>query len=193
MASKSKKAKDAADTVAEADLAVAEAFAPYEDTLAVRAVSVVAKLGDQPPLRALCGAAVAAGLLRGDDRLAKAGLRALAAHTVATMAKNAIKRRIDRTRPFVAVNGSDGGHKPSPGRDESKEETSFPSGHSAGAAAVAAAFARDYPEHAGIAAAAGAAIALAQIPRCAHYPTDVGGGVALGLAAEAITGRLLRQ
>ena len=202
MASKTKQAQDAADRVAEADLAVAEAFAPYEDTLAVRAVSIVAKLGDQPPLRALCGAAIAVGLLRGDDRLAKAGLRALAAHTLATMAKNAIKRRIDRTRPYVAVeesgdsNGNgkgDGGHKPSPRRDESKEETSFPSGHSAGAAAVAAAFARDYPEHRGIAAAAGAAIALAQIPRCAHYPTDVGGGVALGLAAEAITGRLLRQ
>jgi undecaprenyl-diphosphatase len=200
MTAKSKQAKDAADRVAEADLAVAEAFAPYEDTPAVRAVSVIAKLGDQPPLRALCGAAIAAGLLRGDDRLAKAGLRALAAHTLATMAKNAIKRRIDRTRPYVAVEESgdgnanaDGGHKPSPGRDESKEETSFPSGHSAGAAAVAAAFARDYPEHRGIAAAAGAAVALAQIPRCAHYPTDVGGGVALGLAAEAITGRLLRQ
>ena len=75
---------------------------------------------------------------------------------------------------------------PTAGRNTSKEETSFPSGHSAGAAAVARAFARDYPEHAAPAYAAAGALALAQIPRCAHYPTDVGAGLALGLAAEAV-------
>jgi hypothetical protein len=31
----------------------------------------------------------------------------------------------------------------------------------------------------------GGALALAQIPRCAHYPTDVAAGLAIGLAAEA--------
>jgi hypothetical protein len=34
--------------------------------------------------------------------------------------------------------------------------------------------------------AAGAALSLAQIPRCAHYPTDVGAGIAIGLASEAL-------
>jgi membrane-associated phospholipid phosphatase len=190
MATAKKQAQDAAEKIVEADLAVAEAFAPHEEKLPVRALSAVAKLGDQPPLRALCGLVIAAALLRGDARLARTGVRALAAHTAATMAKNVIKRRIDRTRPFAAVNGK-GGHKPRAGRDESKEKTSFPSGHSAGAAAVAAAFARDYPDHKAAALGAGALLALAQIPRCAHYPTDVGGGVALGLAAEAVTSRLL--
>ena len=144
-----------------------------------------ASLGDQPPLRTLCAAVIAAGLAGGDRRLARTGVRMLVAHTLATLAKDFVKERVDRTRPR-SKGGKGKDHKPRPGRHTSKEETSFPSGHSAGAAAVAAAFARDYPEHRGIAAAAGAAIALAQIPRCAHYPTDVGAGLAIGIAAEAV-------
>ena len=109
----------------------------------------------------------------------------LAAHTLATFAKDFVKHRIDRTRPRSKTKqGKD--HVPRPGRRKAKEETSFPSGHSAGAAAVARAFARDYPEYAAPAYAAGGALALAQIPRCALYPTDVGAGLAIGLAAEAI-------
>ncbi len=45
---------------------------------------------------------------------------------------------------------------------------------------------REYPEHAAPAYAAAAGVALAQIPRCAHYPTDVGAGLAIGAAAEAV-------
>jgi membrane-associated phospholipid phosphatase len=33
---------------------------------------------------------------------------------------------------------------------------------------------------------AAALIALSQIPRCAHYPTDVAAGLVLGLASEAL-------
>jgi membrane-associated phospholipid phosphatase len=109
----------------------------------------------------------------------------LAAHQLATSAKNFVKQRVDRTRPRSRSDEDD--HKIKPGTDQSKEETSFPSGHSAGAAAVAHAFARDYPEYAAAAYGAGGLIALAQIPRCAHYPTDVGAGIAIGLAsAEAV-------
>ena len=110
----------------------------------------------------------------------------LAAHTLATFAKDFVKRRIDRTRPR-SKGGKGKDHQCRPGTAaHAKEETSFPSGHSAGAAAVARAFARDYPEHAAPAYAAGGAIALAQIPRCAHYPSDVGAGLAIGVAAEAL-------
>jgi undecaprenyl-diphosphatase len=109
----------------------------------------------------------------------------LAAHTLATVAKNFVKHRVDRARPRSKhLEGKD--HKLAPGRSTAKEETSFPSGHSAGAAAVARAFVRDYPEHAPAAYAAAGAISLAQIPRCAHYPTDVGAGLAIGVAAEAL-------
>ncbi len=34
---------------------------------------------------------------------------------------------------------------------------------------------------------AAALVAAAQVPRCAHYPTDVIAGAAIGLAAEAAT------
>jgi membrane-associated phospholipid phosphatase len=175
----------ASRAVLAADAAAAEAALPYQGSTTMRALGRFASLGDQPPLRTLCAATIAAGLAGGDRRLARAGLRMLVAHTLATLAKDFVKHRVDRTRPrSKAKQGKD--HVPRPGRHTAKEETSFPSGHSAGAAAVARAFARDYPEHAGPAYVAAGALALAQIPRCAHYPTDVGAGLAIGLAAEAM-------
>jgi hypothetical protein len=180
------KGRKTATAIERTDRKVAEAMLPRRRTLPVRLLDHVADLGDQPQMRLLCGALIAAGLVRGDRRLAGTGLRMLAAHTLATVAKDFIKRRIDRTRPrSKGRKGADGGI--SPGRSEAKEETSFPSGHSAGAAAVARAFARAYPDRAAPAYAAAGTIALAQIPRCAHYPTDVGAGLAIGLAAEALT------
>ncbi|HYI41483.1 MAG TPA: phosphatase PAP2 family protein [Allosphingosinicella sp.] len=168
-----------------ADEAAAEAALPYRGSPAMEVLGRFAALGDQPPLRTLCAAVIAAGVAGGNRRLARAGVRMLVAHTLATLAKDYVKVRVDRTRP--RSKGKSGkNHVPKAGRDTSKEETSFPSGHSAGAAAVAAAFARDYPEYAVPARTAGGALALAQIPRCAHYPTDVGAGLAIGVVAEAI-------
>jgi membrane-associated phospholipid phosphatase len=166
-----------------ADAAAAEAALPYQGSAAMEALGRFASLGDQPPLRTLCVAVIAAGVAGRNRRLARTGVRMLAAHTLATLAKDYVKERVDRTRPR-SKGGRGKDHVPRPGRHTSKEETSFPSGHSAGAAAVARAFARDYPEYAAPAYGAGGALALAQIPRCAHYPTDVGAGLALGLAAE---------
>jgi undecaprenyl-diphosphatase len=113
----------------------------------------------------------------------------IAAHLVATAAKNLIKRRIDRTRPHLLVD--EGRYGMQPGTRKAKEVTSFPSGHSAGAAAVAAAFAREYPEYRLPAYAAAGTIALAQIPRCAHYPTDVAAGIAIGALSAALTGETI--
>jgi membrane-associated phospholipid phosphatase len=166
----------------DADKAAADAAGPYRKSMAVRAMAWASELGDQPQMLILSGGLLALGLVRRDGRMARAGGRMIAAHLLATMAKNFIKHRVDRTRPRSTGNGK--GHAIRPGRSHAKEETSFPSGHSAGAAAVARAFARDYPEHQGAALAGAGFIALAQIPRCAHYPTDVGAGVAIGLAAE---------
>lgn len=171
-----------------ADKAAHDALKPYRRTAAVRALTLLAKTGDQPPLLALSGGIVAFGLVRGDRRMAGAGLRMIAAHLLATAGKNFVKHRVDRTRPRSADGPND--HKPKPGRSRAKEKTSFPSGHSAGAIAVARAFARDYPEHRAPALAAGLAVALAQIPRAAHYPSDVAAGLAIGLAAEAVVGAL---
>ena len=160
-----------ARTLLAADAAAADAARPYQGSAAMTALGNFASV-------------ILAGLVGGDRRLARAGWRMLAAHSLATFAKDFVKRRVDRTRPRSrARRGKD--HVPRPGRSEAKEETSFPSGHSAGAAAIARAFARDYPEHSAPAHAAAAALALAQIPRCAHYPSDVGAGLVIGVAAEA--------
>lgn len=171
-----------------ADKAAVDAAAPYRRTWPVRALSWASELGDQPQLLGLSAGVVALGLARDESRLARTGMRMIAAHLLATAAKNFVKHRIDRTRPRSA-DGKDG-HKMAPGRSEAKEETSFPSGHSAGAVAVARAFARDYPEHQAAALGGAGLIALAQIPRRAHYPTDVGAGIAIGLAAEAAVAAL---
>lgn len=179
-------ARKAAEAALEADAAAAETMAPYEN---VAWLEPVADLGDQPQLRTLCAAMIAAGLAAGrrsgwGPRLARAGMRMLIAHQLATTAKNFVKHRVDRTRPrSLHLPGKD--HRITPGSRREKEETSFPSGHAAGAAAVARAFAREFPEHRGAAAAAGGALALVQVPRCAHYPADIAAGVAIGLAAEA--------
>ena len=187
MAEKKQK-RSIADKALKVDSAALEAVEPYRDTAPVEALSWYSELGDQPQMLSLSGGVLALGLVRGDRRMIRAGGRMIAAHLLATWAKNFVKRRIDRTRPRNLEGAK--GHKPRPGRNESKAETSFPSGHSAGAVAVARAFAREYPERSTPAYGAAGLIALAQIPRCAHYPTDVGAGIAIGLAAEALVARV---
>jgi undecaprenyl-diphosphatase len=176
------KLASARKALVDADEAAVKAVKPRKESAAVRAMFWASELGDQPQMRILCGGLLALGLVRRDGRMVRAGARMFLSHMLATAAKNVVKHRVDRTRPRSTGNGK--GHGITPGRSHAKEETSFPSGHSAGAAAVARAFARDYPEHRGAALAGAGFIALAQIPRCAHYPTDVGAGVAIGLAAE---------
>jgi len=160
-------------------------FEPYIDSPTVRALDLFSKLGDQPELRLIAGGLIVAGTFAGIDRLVRAGARMIIAHEVATFAKDIMKTEIDRTRPRSANDRSE--KKPKKGKHTAKEKTSFPSGHSAGAIAAARAFTREFPEYGPAAMGAAAFVAASQIPRCAHYPTDVAAGVAIGLAAEAVT------
>ena len=148
-----------------------------------KVVETIGKLGDQPELRTLSTAVVAAGLLTANRRLIRAGVRMLLAHEIATLAKDIIKDRIDRTRPHSAKTHADRAVKP--GLHTDKAKTSFPSGHSAGATAVARAFGREYPRLQAPALAAAAVVAGMQVPRLKHYPTDVAAGIMLGAASEA--------
>lgn len=170
-----------ASEVEKADVAVAKAVAPVAHTPLVEALGTLSELSDQPQMRALCAGVIGAGLWRRDAKMTKTGLRMLAAHSLATGLKTFIKNRVDRTRPSVFVD--EGRYDMEAGESHEHDETSFPSGHTAGAVAVAIAFARDYPQYRAPAFAAAGAASLMQIPRCKHYPSDVGVGALIGAAS----------
>ncbi len=169
----------------EFDHRVHKFFKPYNDSLPLQGLDLFSKLGDQPELRLVAGALMVAGTFGRSDRLVRAGARMTIAHEVATLVKNLLKAEIDRTRPRSAKGRR--AKKPKAGRHTAKEKTSFPSGHSAGAIAAARAFSREFPEYGAASMTAAGLIAASQIPRCAHYPTDVAAGVVIGLATELVT------
>jgi membrane-associated phospholipid phosphatase len=177
------KAKRAAKSVTGAESKVAKVAAEHRDNPVVELISKLSEAGDQPQLRTLSAGMIAAGLLMQHQRLARAGVRMLLAHELATAIKNLTKNRVDRTRPRSANGRKDSEVRA--GDHSAKEQTSFPSGHTAGAISVAQAFAREFPEHGIPARVAAAAVGVAQVPRCAHYPTDVGAGAIIGVVAEA--------
>ncbi len=161
---------------------------PYADLLPMRLLERIGKAGDQPPMLSLSATVLALGLWSERPRMMRAGTRMVAAHLIATAVKHAVKRRIDRERPAPRADGK--ASNPRPGKDDSKRMTGFPSGHTAGTIAVARAFGRAYPEHAGKAAGAAGLVALAQVTGRKHYLTDVLAGLAIGLGAEAALARL---
>ena len=175
--------------VEKADFEIADALALEEESRAGRAMSRFAELGDQPPLVALSAGVFAFGLASGNRKLARTGLRMLAAHAVATAIKGLAKDRVDRTRPNVAL--GDSSYRLKPGDSKDGKLRSMPSGHSAGLAAVARAAGREYPDVAVPAAVAAAAVAAAQLPSGNHFPSDVAVGVGIGLASEAAVAALM--
>lgn len=180
-----------AETIEDADLAVAEAAIPLRDKPVIRLLGEASEIADQPPMIAICAATLASGLVLRNPRLARAGARMLASHLLATGAKAVVKRSVDRTRPHVMV--EENRYERGAGRRNEGKFNSFPSGHTAGALAVANALAREYPRYAIPARLAAAAIAAIQIPRCAHYPSDIAAGAAIGAGAETIVDRLLAR
>ena len=182
--------ESAADGLLAVDDRAHRLFRPLSKSWVSDALHPLSKLADQPQLRAISVVAMIAGLLSRNQRLVRAGSRMLVAHEAATFAKDAVKTEIERTRPGSAKSKDE--IKPKKGKKVTKKVTSFPSGHSAGAIAVARAFTREYPEHSAAAVGAASFLAVLQIVRCAHYPTDVAVGLGVGLAAEKATDLLWR-
>jgi len=182
--------KRAMKDIERADLTVSRAVARHRRTPAVKALGTASEVGDQPPLRALCLALLATGLARRDPHMIEAAARAIAAHTLATAVKDLIKQRIERTRPDHALSN---GYRMEPGGNRAHAVSSFPSGHTAGAVAVAAALGRDYPAARRPANLAALAVALIQIPRCKHFVSDIAAGALIGLAAERTASWLMRR
>ncbi|MDQ3077651.1 MAG: phosphatase PAP2 family protein [Pseudomonadota bacterium] len=164
------------------DLNVSRAVALDREDPPGRWVRRFAELGDQPPLLALCGGVVAAGLVRRDERLARTGLRMLAAHSLATMAKTLVKNSINRTRPGAL---KDKKYRLEEGDSRDGRLRSMPSGHSAGTVAVAGAIAADYPRGLVPVSVISTAVMSAQLPSRNHFLTDVIAGAAIGFAATA--------
>ena len=140
------------------------------------------ELGDQPPMAAASGMMIACGFALRDRRMARTGVRMLAALGLATLIKSALKNNVDRTRPGEVIDNQR--YRLHSGESKDGDLRSFPSGHSAGAAAVLRAAAREYPS-AGVPLMGGAfAIAAAQLPSRNHFVTDIAGGLVLGLVSE---------
>lgn len=176
---------------ASVDRALTHAAARHDDGAMLRAVGAASELADQPPLIALASATIAAGALLRRPGVARTGVRMLASHLLATGIKTVIKRSVDRTRPAKAIER--GRSKFAHGHSRDHDETSFPSGHTAGAVAVARAVAVDAPRTGLAAQAAAVAVGAVQMPRGKHYISDVAAGAAIGWVAEKLASAALRR
>lgn len=181
-----KKAKRAADAEDKATRTAAK----LRDNRVVAAMGSASEVADQPPLVALGLGTLALGAVLRQPTLARSGARMLAAHAIATGVKTLLKHGVDRTRPARAL--ADGRHRLAKGRGSGDTDfNSFPSGHTAGAIAVAEAVARDNPRAATPARLAAGAIGAMQLPRGAHYLSDVAVGAAIGWLSERIASAAL--
>lgn len=185
------KKRDAIKKVEQADIAVSKRAAGVRDTPLVRGMGALGKLGDQPPLIAFCLGVAAAGLIRRDLTIVRGGGKMLLAHLLATGGKTAVKRSVDRTRPHLLV--EEGRYELKKGERNEPAFNSFPSGHTAGAVAVAQAMAREFPETTVPAYTAAAMIAAVQVPRCNHFVSDTAVGALIGWAAEAVSAAAERR
>jgi membrane-associated phospholipid phosphatase len=145
----------------------------------------VGELADQPPLLALSIGTIALGAMRNDERLLDTGKRMLVAFGAATLAKSTLKAGVDRTRPSLLLD--EGAHvararKPKPSKSDALK--SFPSGHTAGAVAIARAIGHNYPRLERPLMIAALAAGALKVFKGDHYPSDVLAGVALGLISE---------
>lgn len=176
------KHKQQARRIEAADIKAGQAAAAaLRDHPLVKASATLCEVADQPPMVALSTLTAAAGFARSDARLLRTGLRMLAAHALATAAKALIKHKVDRKRPQLSRPRHE--HRMKPGRHDEGPHNSFPSGHTAGAMAVASAVAAGYPAGAPVAYGLASAAGAVQIPRGTHFPIDVAAGAAIGLLA----------
>lgn len=180
----------AARRVAQAEQRVTHRAARREDGIVMRAAGNASELADQPPLIALSLATLAVGAVARRPGLARIGARMLAGHLIATGIKTMLKSSIDRTRPSRALEEEHRWKKGDGAEDTSLN--SFPSGHTAGAVAVAQAVAADAPLAALPLQAAALGVAALQPSRGKHYWSDVLAGAVIGWASERVARTGLR-
>lgn len=182
--SKDKTLKKAAKKVVKTDHEVTHAVSAARETLPVRIAGLLAEVGDQPELITASAGTLVVGLVSRRPDLIRGGARMLTAHLVATGVKTMIKHRLDRHRPAAAEESGD--HHFRKGASHDHDENSFPSGHTAGAVAVARAASRDIEGAGTPAGLAATAIAAAQPATGSHFLSDVVAGAAVGWVSEAV-------
>ena len=176
-----KRSPDAASAVEEADKEVARSAARHRHHPVVKTLGTASEIADQIPLSIVCAAMIGTGAIIHRPYMTQVGLKMMTAHVLANSVKRIIKNNFKRTRPKVMIEEQT--YECEAGESEGGHDTSFPSGHTAGAVAVATVMARDLPQTAVPALAIAAMIAGIQVPRGKHYPIDVAAGAVLGLAA----------
>jgi len=121
------------------------------------------------------------GLVGGRSGRAAAG-RGLVALVIAGLATNGPAKLLTRRRR-PAVSGR-------PALIRMPRSTSFPSGHSASALAFATGACSELPELGPVLLPLAVAVAYSRVHTGVHYPSDVAGGTAIGLAAGLLARRL---
>ena len=173
-----------AGALEQADKEAAVQAARHRHHPAIKALGALSEVSDQVPLSLVCGSVILGGALAGQDHVARTGMRMMAAHLLANSVKRLIKDRFRRTRPVEMIKRQS--YRCEPGESQGGHETSFPSGHTAGAVAVAAVVARDLPQMAVPALGVAALVSGIQVPRGKHYPGDVAAGAVLGLLSALV-------
>ncbi|WP_393073907.1 bifunctional phosphatase PAP2/diacylglycerol kinase family protein [Streptomyces sp. LN704] len=158
-----------------------------------RRVAAARLPGADPALRRLSHCAdhgrlwlgAAAGLaLVGSGTGRRAALRGLGSLALASLTVNtAAKWSTRRPRPLLDL------VPPIRHLARQPHSTSFPSGHSASAAAFATGVALESAGHGALVAPVAAAVAFSRVYVGVHYPGDVLVGVAIGVGAAALTAR----
>jgi membrane-associated phospholipid phosphatase len=122
--------------------------------------------------------------MRDGSRGRRAALASVGAMLLAVgLVQGPIKGTLRRRRPFVHEVARVVGRRP--------EDTSFPSGHTAGSFAAAAALSCLYPKDRPLLLATAAAVGASRVYLGMHFPSDVLAGAAIGTALGLFTGRLL--
>lgn len=149
-----------------------------------RALPALSHAADYGRLWLVIAAALAAS---GRPAWRRGALRGLASLALASGAVNGLaKMAIQRSRPSLE-------RVPLARRvRRAPVTTSFPSGHSASAAAFAGGVGLEAPELAVPLAALAAAVAFSRVWTGAHYPGDVIAGVGIGVSGAALTAAAVR-
>ncbi len=145
------------------------------------------RLGSGWILAGISGVLLAIGLALKQPVIRRAGVEGLIAHGVVALVVQGLKHLIGRPRPRLMHGG---GFHFGPSLDSGLD--SFPSGHVTASFAVAAVLARHFPRIAWLVYGAAGLVAVSRVVRGSHFPTDVAGGMVLGVLVGSLVANFHR-